>query len=156
MSLMSTWVAKICKTDEHLKESPNVSCYQHVLFASVCCMCFSNSLFQGGKPRPNSLMAQKYYESGKPVIFRTLVARPVLLSQAMGAETGLNIGDEVEALKPGRFFKETWIPSMWKKAKAGGRSTSKNQDFIQIQTNSNKTLINWLIELIVYDVPLRS
>lgn len=101
-------------------------------------------------------MAQKYYESGKPVIFRTLVARPVLLSQAMGAETGLNIGDEVEALKPGRFFKETWIPSMWKKAKAGGRSTSKNQDFIQIQTNSNKTLINWLIELIVYDVPLRS
>ena len=124
---MSTWVAKICKTDEHLKESPNVS----------CCICFSNSLFQGGKPRPNSLMAQKYYESGKPVIFRTLVARPVLLSQAMGAETGLNIGDEVEALKPGRFFKETWIPSMWKKAKAGGPVAGlhpKNHDFIQFQT----------------------
>ena len=134
---MSTWVAKICKTDEHLKESPNVSCYQHVLFAFVCCICFSNSLFQGGKPRPNSLMAQKYYESGKPVIFRTLVARPVLLSQAMGAETGLNIGDEVEALKPGRFFKETWIPSMWKKAKAGGTVAGlhpKNHDFIQFHT----------------------
>ncbi len=95
------------------------------IFLSTSCLpiCCVPQLFQpaceGGKPRPNSLMAQKYYESGKPVIFRTLVARPVLLSQAMGAETGLNIGDEVEALKPGRFFKETWIPSMWKKAKAG-------------------------------------
>lgn len=71
----------------------------------------------GGKPRPNSLLAQKYYEPGKPVSFRTLNARPVLLSQVMGAESGLQMGDEVEALKPGRFFKDTWIPSMWKKAK---------------------------------------
>ncbi|CAJ1358238.1 unnamed protein product [Effrenium voratum] len=35
----------------------------------------------------------------------------------MGAETGLQVGEDVEALKTGRFFKDTWIPSMWKKAK---------------------------------------
>ena len=49
--------------------------------------------------------------SGRTLSFRSLSARPVLLSQAMGAETGLKIGDDVEALKPGRFFKNAWIPS---------------------------------------------
>ena len=52
----------------------------------------------------------------QPIFFQEQKARPVLLCQTMGAETGLQVGDEVEALKPGRFYKETWIPSMWKKA----------------------------------------
>jgi len=70
----------------------------------------------GGIPRVNALMAQKYYEPSKVVPFRFLSARPILLNQAMGGETGLEVGARVEALKPGRFFKDTWIPSMWKPA----------------------------------------
>eukprot|EP00435_Cladocopium_sp_Y103_P071473 s96_g37.t1 len=77
--------------------------------------CERKALAASLQMKPN--MLRTLHEPGKAVSFRTLNARPVLLSQVMGAESGLQMGDEVEALKPGRFFKDTWIPSMWKKAK---------------------------------------
>ncbi|OLP80298.1 hypothetical protein AK812_SmicGene39302 [Symbiodinium microadriaticum] len=48
------------------------------------------------------MQRQSVREPSKVVPFRYLSARPILLSQAMGAETGLEVGARVEALKPGR------------------------------------------------------
>eukprot|EP00931_Biecheleriopsis_adriatica_P117062 TRINITY_DN92615_c0_g1_i1.p1 TRINITY_DN92615_c0_g1~~TRINITY_DN92615_c0_g1_i1.p1 ORF type:complete len:567 (-),score=107.31 TRINITY_DN92615_c0_g1_i1:55-1695(-) len=71
---------------------------------------------RGGFARPNALMYQKYYQPGKIVAFQGMKARPVVLSQCMGAGTALKVGDKVEALKPGAFIKTAWTPSKWEKA----------------------------------------
>jgi len=75
------------------------------------------SRLPGGAARPNTLMVQKYYQSGKPIGFRNLRARPIVLSQAMGAGSTLKVGESVEALKPGYFTdNDLWSPSKWEKA----------------------------------------
>lgn len=89
-----------------------------------------------GTPRPSPLIVQKNYKPGgrASVGFKNLAARPVLLVQTMGAENLLKVGDVVEALKPGRFFKETWIPSMWKRASVAAVNYDGTYD-IQFEMN---------------------
>jgi len=74
----------------------------------------------GGAPRPNALLTQKYYKPGKAMAFRALKASPIMLSQVMGSGNTLKVGDEVEALKPGRIVQDKWLPSSWERAEVVG------------------------------------
>eukprot|EP00416_Gambierdiscus_australes_P021439 CAMPEP_0171072002 /NCGR_PEP_ID=MMETSP0766_2-20121228/10615_1 /TAXON_ID=439317 /ORGANISM="Gambierdiscus australes, Strain CAWD 149" /LENGTH=548 /DNA_ID=CAMNT_0011528561 /DNA_START=52 /DNA_END=1698 /DNA_ORIENTATION=- len=69
-----------------------------------------------GRPRPNALMRQKYYEFGEVTGIRRFRVKPVVLSQVMGSSEMLKVGSKVEALKSGRLVNDKWIPSQWKKA----------------------------------------
>jgi len=72
---------------------------------------------QGGAPRPNPLIVQKYYKTGKVFpVFKGLHEAPFILGQCMGAGQTLSVDDQVEALKSGQFLNENWVPSEWKRA----------------------------------------
>jgi len=71
----------------------------------------------GGAARPNALLVQKYYQPERPVGFRLLRSKPILLAQVMGAGLTLKVGEKVEALKSGRLIKGKWLPSIWKSAR---------------------------------------
>lgn len=72
--------------------------------------------FPGGAPRPNSLLAQKYYRKGEPIVFRSFQKTPFILAQVMGAGNALRVGDRVEALREGRVVRKAWLPTKWMKA----------------------------------------
>jgi len=72
---------------------------------------------RGGYDRPNALITQKYYQQGAVHgIPRSLKQSPIMLTQCMGTGFTVKIGDEVEALKPGKLVFNGWMPSRWEEA----------------------------------------
>jgi hypothetical protein len=68
--------------------------------------------------KPNALLVQKHYREGDVnVLSRCMKNAPFLLTQCMGSGLSVTVGQEVEALKPGKVVSNGWVPSKWEKAK---------------------------------------